>query len=332
MDPQDVAIADDGSVLVADTKPTTVKVFDSSGAFQRAIGRDGAGPGEFRDAFIAVRGDTLVVQDAVNSRATTFDWRTGEMLSERRTACCYFAPIDIDGAGRAVVRSTAGPPDSTWKGVQAFVRFSLNSQQVDTVFVSVARELPDRAWLVRTGNHVRFASIVPWQARAFHEVDSQGGFLTGASSEYLLQRTTTGFDTLALFGRDWTPKPVSAEERTQIVERRVAEVMQGPGSDIPEANIRAGFDPSYIPDSKPAYEAFAVDAAGRTWVRRVSEPGEPASFDLFDISGRWLDVVTVDAWPSAAWKPVAWGRTAVAVPLEGEDGRPLVRVYRIQNR
>jgi len=334
IDPQDVAVADDGSVLVADSRPTVVKVYEPTGALRRVIGREGSGPGEFRAAYLAILGDTLVVQDPANSRATSFNWRTGAMLTERRTACCYHFPIGIDAMGHAAVRLMAQSPDSTWQGVQAYVRFPVNGASADTLFVPAGPGENQRPWTVREGDRMVFSTVVPFQPRAFHQVDAGGRFLTGHSSAYVLRRTTNGLDTLALFGRDWTPEPVSPGEKSRLVERRIAEVRQGAGADMPEANIRAAFDPSYIPDSRPAYETYAVDRAGRTWVRRVTDEGADVEFDLFGPDGRWLDVVTVPAggWPTSSWRPVGWGRTEVAVILEGDDGRPLVRVYRIEHR
>lgn len=213
-DPQDVVVADDGSVLVADTKPTVVKVYDPAGALVRVIGREGSGPGEFRAAYLAILGDTLVVQDAANTRATTFNWRTGDLLSERRTACCYYFPIGIDAAGHAAVRSIAQAPDSTWQGAQGFVRFAINGRDADTLFVPVGHDDTQRPWVVREGGRIRFSSVVPFQPRAFHQVDAAGRFLTGYSSEYVLRRTTNGLDTLALFGRDWTAAPVPLARRS----------------------------------------------------------------------------------------------------------------------
>ena len=158
--------------------------------------------------------------------------------------------------------------------------------------------------------------------------------MTGFSSEYLLRRTGTGRDTTALFGREWSPSPVSPAEKSRIVEQRIAEVRADNFGDIAESTIRASFDPSYIPDSRPAFEGLWVDAAGRTWVRLVNSDTASVLFDLFDADGRWLDVLSVPArdWPQSTWSPVALGRNEVAVPLEGDDGRPLVRVFRLERR
>jgi hypothetical protein len=56
-----------------------------------------------------------------------------------------------------------------------------------------------------------------------------------------------------------------------------------------------------------------------------------ATFDLFDREGRWLDQLSVPRtdWPREVWEPVSFARDRVAVILEGDDGLPLVRVFRI---
>lgn len=332
--PQDLGLADDGTVFVVDERPTRIKVFDPNGRLTRTIGRDGSGPGEFRVAYIAVLGDTLVAQDARNSRATSFNWRTGTMLSERRTACCYFFPIGIDGSGRAVIRSILPSPDSALPNVQAFVRFPVNGTTADTVFVpGGGRKDASKPWVVREGDLVKMSVVVPFQPRALHAVDRSGTFVTGFSSEYLLRRSSTGRDTTALFGRAWSPSPVSDAEKIRIVEQRIAEVRAN-DDELAESTVRAAFDPSYIPDVRPAFEGLWVDAAGRTWTRLVSSDTAIVQFDLFDADGRWLDVLSVSAsdWPRSTWSPVALGRNEVAVPLEGDDGRPLVRVFRIERR
>ncbi|HEX7122526.1 MAG TPA: hypothetical protein VF178_09180 [Gemmatimonadaceae bacterium] len=335
MNPSDVALADDGSVLIVD-RPTHIKVFDRAGQLLRRIGREGAGPGEFGAAFIAVRGDTLVVQDPRNARATTFNWRTGAILTERRTSCCYFSPMGVDGQGRAVVRAMARAPDSTWRNVSSFVRFPLASTEADTVFVLDRQDVDEpKSWILRSGSgsqtRMMMAMSVPLQPSTNAQVDPTGGFITGWSGAYMLRLTSDGRDTTALFGRAWTAVAVSGSEKRRIVDQRI-EQMTGDGrSSWSEDALRASFDASMIPDTRPAYAGFRVDAAGRRWVQREDGDTTQVRFDLFDEQGRWLDVVAVpsSSWPRTAYAPAAWGREEMAVILEGDDGRPLIRVFRI---
>jgi hypothetical protein len=256
------------------------------------------------------------------------------MLSERRTSNFYFFPIGIDGSGRAAVRMMTTDPDSTKANAQRFVRFGVNATSADTIDVVAGGSTTEsKPWLVREGNRLVMGVVVPFQPRAFHAVDRVGAFLTGYSSEYVLRRTTSGADTTALFGRRWTPTSVSADEKAAVVEQRINEVHAN-NRQMATSTIRASFDPALIPDSRPAFEGIWVDTEGRTWVRRTDRDTTAALFDLFDRQGRWLDVLSIAAadWPKSPWMPLALGRREVAVPVEGEDGRPLIRVFKLERQ
>ena len=333
--PADLALADDGSLLVRDSRPAVVKVFDEQGTFIRHIGREGRGPGEFVAGFLAVRGDTLAVQDPRNARAIIFDWRTGTVLAERRTSCCMYAPIGIDATGGVVAPAMITPDDTTLRHVRSFVRFSLGATRTDTIFAVERQDAPEpRPWMIREQGQLVASMAVPLQPRMVVVVDPAGGFITGWSGDYLLRTTRDGRDTVALFGRAIEPSAVSAAEKAGIVEREISRQVQSSTSLGSERELRLAFDPTLIPDRRPAYETFSVDGAGRRWVRLVNRDSASVRFDLFDTSGRWLDTVELPpgGWPESAWSPVAWSATGAAVALEGEDGRPFVRIYRIERR
>ena len=65
----------DRSILVANSGGFELLLFDSSGRFQRAIGRKGKGPGEFQGpiSLFAWRADSVAVYDPATLRWTVFD-------------------------------------------------------------------------------------------------------------------------------------------------------------------------------------------------------------------------------------------------------------------
>jgi len=83
--PQDVSRVADSYVLVNRSVPHEIRVFDSSGAFQRVVGRFGRGPGEFLHIWDldATAGGTLSVLDIGNQRLTLFGPNFEEMGSAR---------------------------------------------------------------------------------------------------------------------------------------------------------------------------------------------------------------------------------------------------------
>lgn len=328
LNPGDLALAEDGTLFVAEGDVNVVHAYDSTGALIRSFGRSGEGPGEFRSAFLTVSGDTLVIQDPRTARMTTFRVSDGTLLNGRPTVCCHYGSIGIDGTGRAVLR-TILRPDSARGPASGFARASLDGKTIDTVAVSdhPREESESKRWLVREGKMIRMEMQVPFQPANLHYADPRGGFLTAWTGEYLLRTSRNGRDTVTMFGRPRTSAPITAAEKSAVIEDRV----QSNKEYTPEATLRAAFTADAIPNERPAFDGIASDRSGRRWVRLSSADTSTVRFDLFSAEGKWLDVVSVpgNGWPRSLWAANAWSRDRVAVLLEDENSRPLVKVYRI---
>lgn len=333
LQPQDLAVTDDGTLLVSEAGDAHVKVFDANGRFVRRIGRNGEGPGEFRVAFLAARADTLLVQDPQTARASTFRISDGAFLGSIPTSCCYWDRLGIDRIGRAVLPANHSPADSASRSATAWVRVRFGETRADTVFVWQGRKRDDLIfWEVGDGQSMQMRMPVPYVPREVETVDRQGGWVTAWTGEYLLRSTTTGDDTVSLFGRPYTPEPVSAADKRQLVDVRVAEMNEG--RDFSEATLRAAMQTDKIPDRRPAFERLHTDGRGRTWVVRLTaDTASQVQFDLFDAERRWVDVVRVPKahWGRHDYSPIAWGLDRVAVVVEDDDGRPAVLVYEIRH-
>ncbi len=330
LDPQDVAIGEDGTVIVAESGPATVHVFDGTGKFLRDIGRQGEGPGEFRTAFIGIRGDSVVVQDPQNIRATTYSLSDGHVIASRPTVCCYWAPITIDNQGRAVARMMSGNGPAA-AAEQGFLRFPIGGTTAESLTVREHPEPDDRpSWTIGDGKRMMMRMAVPMQPRSSQAVAPSGEFVVGWGGEYRLWSTANGTDTTRIFGRPWTPAPVTAEEKAAIVDRRVGEML-GNGMNLKEEQLRKSMVASAIPDTRPAFEGIWVDPGGKTWVRLIDSDTSAMHLDLFDPEGRWLDQVVVrePEWASSGYRPVAFSSDRLAVLATDDDGLPLVRIYRI---
>ena len=333
LNPSDLALADDGTLYVVEDNPVVVNVYGSDGRFVKVLTREGSGPGEVSSAWIALRGDTLAIQDPSQSRGTTLDVRDGSLISTRVTAGRYWHPIGIDGQGRAVARMML-PPDSTTGPRQGYVRFAMTGEVTDTAIVPERAEPAGlKQWAVGEGGRMMFSRQVPLRPRGEHAVDPTGGFVTGWSGEYALVASRNGADTSMVFRRPFTAEPVTASQKTDIVEQVIAGFAMNQMG-VTEDMLRKAFDPSAIPDQRPAFEGLWVDRAGRRWVRLSSADTTTVRLDLFDRDGRWLDQLSVPStdWPREAWQPTSFSRDRVAVILEGEDGLPAIRVFRIVRR
>lgn len=333
LNPQSIALADDGSVLLSESGLGQIKVFGPDGNFQHSFGRRGSGPNEYQAAFIAVRGDTLLVQDPQGSRFSRVRWRTGELIDQVVSVCCYWTSIHVDAAGYAWVHSIGRAPDTTFTHAQGFLRIPVTAGPIDTLWAYERRGLPKPPfWEIRQGDRMQMSMAVPFQPRALFTADPAGRLLTGWTGEYSIRETRDGRDTVALFGRAWTPDPVLPAEKQRLVDARIARQLEGRGP-IDEATYRRAMDPALIPDQRPAYVLLHVDRSGRRWIELEVPDSSVKRFDVFSREGRWLDVVDVPRalWPAEGYR-TAWGRDRVAVAAEDADGRPLIRVFAIRTR
>jgi 6-bladed beta-propeller protein len=117
----------DGSIAVANQRPSEIRIFDASGRFVRSLGRNGTGPGEFnRVLFRLLRsGDTLIGSD--NSMRDQVFAPNGELarsLARARPPSTSGNParIAFDARGGAVVQATEVVDATTPSEADVFLR------------------------------------------------------------------------------------------------------------------------------------------------------------------------------------------------------------------
>ncbi len=321
INPQSLAVDDAGRVYVSDNKPTIVKVFAPDGRFLHTIGREGEGPGEFRVAFVATYGTRLVVHDPRISRTSVFD-SSGAFLKSWASSCCYYMQITVDTAGRVYV---PGMVTKEQKRMINFTRYSLDGVVVDTV--SVPRpEQEQKDWVIKFGKGNMMSTSVPATPQMTSAVNPAGGVLYGFSSDYRIAVSPTGRDTVSLFGRAWTPVPVTGAWRHATVQRMITDQSKY----TPEAAVRAAFQEGDIPSTFPAFDAISVDRQGNRWLRLPNATDSVSThFDVFDSTGRFLGPVTVPRMLTS-YGGLAWGRDELLAILETEDGVPVVQRFRLE--
>ena len=122
-----VARLSDGSIAVANQRPSEIRIFDASGGFVRSLGRNGTGPGEFnRVLFRLLRsGDTLIGSD--NSMRDQVFAPNGELarsLARARLPLTSGNParIAFDAQGGALVQATEVADATTPSEADVFLR------------------------------------------------------------------------------------------------------------------------------------------------------------------------------------------------------------------
>jgi hypothetical protein len=321
-EPQVLAVDGEGRVYVVDSKPAIIKVFSPDGALVRTIGREGEGPGEFRAGFIAVRGATVVLQDPQIGRASVWD-TAGAFLRSWTTSCCFWMDIQLDRQNLLYVPSVVagGEPG---RGVP-YVRWSLDGVAIDTL--SLPSQEPGKFWTISlkgADGKVAMAMNIPVPLRPalVSALHPDGGFINGRTDAYSLTRSNRGTDTVRVFGRTWTPEPITDERRKAEVESR----MKAAAKDFGGENLRATFRLEDVPATLPALAGIGVDESGRVWIRRhaltVADSAHTA-FEVFDSAGAFLGPVRVP-FKLPDFGPRAWTRDGIVVIVEDVDGRPTV--------
>jgi hypothetical protein len=329
-EPRSIAVDAQERIYVVDSKPAAIKVFTATGELVRTIGREGEGPGEFRVGFIAVRGGHLVLHDPAVARTSVWD-TAGTFIRSWHSSCCYWSDIQLDRAGRIYVPSMVQTKDGEPARGVPYVRWSLEGVVVDTLWVPPPRE-KEKYWTItqkRDGKTVGMMSTsIPFRPGQTHTLHPDGGLIHGWTSEYLVMRSTTGKDTTSVFGRSWTPDPVTAERRNGELETRVKNSADNYG----EENVRAAFKLEDIPATLPAIMNLRVHDSGRVWVRRYAVADTTKSyFDVFDSTGAYLGPVTVP-FKMSDWGRQAWTKDGVVTIIEDEEGRPTVVRLKLQIR
>ena len=328
IDPSSLAVDAVGRIYVADRKPVVIKIFDASGRFLHTIGREGEGPGEFRAAFIAVHGASLVVHDPQVSRTSVFD-TAGTFVRSWPSSCCYWAEISVDSAGLAYVPTTRGEGLEDRGDLR--VRYALDGTARDTLRSPRGPEPATWSFSGSSGgagqvNRMVMTMAVPLSPVTVRANHPEGGMVYGFGRSYELVRTLGGSDTALVFGRAWTAEPLADSVREAAMARPVERL----GDDFSEAAINDAMAKAEVPRVAPPYSEVGVDGEGNAWVRVGADDGLlPVRFDVFGRDGAWLGRVTVNA-AIPRFGAVRWAADALYAVMEDEDGVPAIHRYRIQ--
>lgn len=312
----------DGRIYVADAQAAEIRVFSPAGEFLSRLGRDGEGPGEFRDVSglgIAPDGG-IAALDGQLGRVSLFR-ADGEFVRSFRLErpfmiTTYGALVRFDSLGRFYDRTTLSHAVAV--DTLAIVRYSPAGEVDDTVIVAIHE--PQRVFVRRGGVPVMSLGL-PFAAAPLATVGPDGSIYATRADAYEIARLGPGGDTLRVIRRAVTPPVVTAAERDSAlreIRQRYREAAGAEPRELPP-----------IPDHKPAILALHVDDAGYLWV--LGSPEGPAEagvdWDVFDLEGRYLGPVPLP--PMVVWHI---GERAIAGVAYDELGVARVRVVPLDRR
>lgn len=291
-DVRSVQAASDGTIYVLDEQAAEVRVFDSSGEYQRTIARRGEGPGEIGAANgILLSGDTLLwIHDTRQWTIIGVD-PIGAEIRRFVNPVMSFGPIwdgVFDHRGRYWRTTIHGEDDpgfppppglSSWSERWYYKSYDLSSGATDSVYVG---EASFRSYAYSTPAGWGFLPL-PHEATELIEVNPSGGFWRAHTGSYRIVRTGEGGDTLVVIEAGLPIQRVTDEDRTAYAESII--------DDRPDLRREAEEVAAVMPDIKPILDGLFVDDEGRLWVERVTPRDAPAFYDRYSEDGGYLGSV-----------------------------------------
>jgi hypothetical protein len=334
----------DGTLVVANGGSRELRFYGGDGHFLRSIGRDGSGPGEFRQltSLWLMAGDTLVVWDRPSMRLQHFS-PDGAFIRATSLVTAPFAagflglppqPQAVLEDGRAVVFLQSRSPGAGSDGIPERQPLLISLHQRD-----------ERGW-----DSVR---VAPGWEQVFGPEGESYNYEFGAYTVAAGAGATIAVADAARFRVDL----FNADGR--LVSVLSAAVPAIPVTvDVIEGQIRHMVDwvpftadQNYVERLRSAYSArhaaflpevraLFVDSDERIWVERFNVPGSgPSRWEVFARDGAWIGRVELPEgfarglsdYRSAPGFSIAAGRLA-GVWKDPETGVETVRVYRLIER
>lgn len=331
-----------GEVVVADPIERKVFVLPASLASMRALGREGGGPGEYRqpDAVWPWPGDSTLVVDLGNARLSIVGpggtWgRSIPMAGGAeggppavifpggvdRTGRIHFAPP----AGGGPMNDSAQVMRTDGRGGRAEPVARYKTPDVDRQESGSARQREVRirpiplaaadGWAVAVDGAVALVRREPYRVDWVRD-----GVLRTGPVQMVARARLTDADKREWVGQQMLSGGISMSVEEENGRRSMSFGRSRPTS---EPDI-SGYK---WPDRKPVFDpaSVRVDPTGRAWVRRYGAPGEPRTHDVFDGTGRLVGQVTLPARRVL----LGFGAAALYAAEVDEDGQYTLERYRL---
>lgn len=285
---------DDGRIVIVNAGTADVRVFAQDGSLQSVFGREGDGPGEYRNPSLAGRGpgDSLIVFDAGLRRATMItpdsgagrSWEVGEEGGGFPLALGTFPDGSIAIGGGMAFSSSEGFPSG-------FVRPTSRHVIVgpDGRITADFGDLPAAEMYAEVqGTSFRARAIAFGKVTISEPTDDRLWIGTGESWELKAYRRDGTLERIARLDRPVIP--VTSAMRDAWVEERL--------EDLTDANEirqrRSELAELPVPETVAPYQTMGADRLGNLWIGETLLPGEDArTWTILDADGRAIGRLTM---------------------------------------
>lgn len=319
-----LAVNSRGNFFVTETRPPAVSAFGPDGAYLASVGAEGQGPGEYRYISNAIVGpaDSLYVFDSALNNVMIYD--PHDFMFVRH--------VHVEDEGEKQVSGLIDVLADNWLmriGLPSFLRaedgsmyvnedphYEVRRVQLDGSYgPEVVAKLRANEMILNVEEGSRGLNFVnvPFARHTTSAIGPNGLLYHGWSDSIRIELTSSDGSLHGTVSYDHEPVPISAQEMEEASYRE-------------DELFQKLVDAREPHKTKPAFQRFVVDDAGRVWVKLSYAEGA--------LDATWVVMNTQSEVVGSASLPVAvnlWvvrGGRAYAVEHE-EGGAPLVVVYEI---
>ncbi|MFC1662035.1 6-bladed beta-propeller [Gemmatimonadota bacterium] len=289
-----LALYGDSLLLVLDGTDHAIKVFDWPGEPVGRIGREGGGPGEFRNpGSVRVRNDTIFVTNAATAHLILLN------ISGEELARFTVPPITLADGTRSVRGPSGMFPDGTFfappQASRPYLMKELSEYPIPILKVGRTGEVLDTLGFQRdfTGKRIRLPEVMPEPyllptkrrpdiltfSAALGVVAVAEPSPEGPDDHYRITAIHHTGDTIFSRLYPFQPQRIRREMRTTLALRfgRLAEESR---------RLREAFEGAYAAwPHHPPVSDISIDRDGRYWVGREAVPGEPILWEVLSAQG-----------------------------------------------
>lgn len=290
---------DDGRLVVVNGRHE-LRFYDAGGKYLRVVGREGAGPGEFRSiSWIDKYGDSLVVSDWLNLRLSFFSSNGDYSSSVTLRSTGLPGRPDVFGITEdgSVLARVMGPRAQPSGGLDRDVRFlyriDLDGQFVDSIGSYLYME-----WVAEVNEGGGMNILVPYFRRNTEVLAAGNQYIVADNSRYELRFFDPNGSLRRIVRRSLELRALT-DAHYEVIKAVWAE------SAPSEAALETAWAPMASlprPETMPAFGAWNDDSgmsgavlyddAGNAWVRQYFALGDEKNlWEVFDPSGKLLGPV-----------------------------------------
>ena len=288
--PVDISVDPSGRIFVLDLQDHNIKIFDSSGKFQKALGRKGQGPGDFNMplSFAFVK-DRLAVWDMGNRRLCVLT-PEGEFVKAR----------EISGLSGRPNRIKALPGGDLVVETEKMFFDDPNKPQEVALEILTSELTPKRVICSHPVWRNKFMRLEqglvnlpqPFAPDLHWDVSPDGKIVAGFSETYEIGVHDADGKVLAKFTHPHDPVKVTAEDKKGFFDGMTHTTGEGTsGQGAPDFVV----ENTKFPAEKPAFNDLLVDSEGNIWAHPFDKDQdlEKRCFDVFAPAGEFISRVEI---------------------------------------